>query len=69
MLVDHVTINKPNYRNRVGISLRPEFLANTNLEIFDKAYIIYDKDKVIITKSLDFIKKIEEREKELQEML
>jgi hypothetical protein len=62
MLAEAIRLNKPNYRNRIGLSLRPDFLQATNMESQDEVYLIYDKEMVIMTKSLDIMRKLEEKE-------
>lgn len=52
MKIDRRTIPKPNTRNYIYFLLDPMMVADTDLKSGDDVLVVYQKDKIVITKDV-----------------
>lgn len=52
MKIDKRTIPRPNTRNYVYFLLDPKMIADTDLRCGDDVLVVYQKDKIVITKDV-----------------
>lgn len=52
MKIDRRTIPKPNTRNYIYFLLDPNMVADTDLKSGDDVLVVYQKDKIVITKDV-----------------
>lgn len=50
MFVDRIKISNPNVRNVIPVNLKPDLLSSTDITNGDDTFVVYSKDKIVITK-------------------